>query len=268
MVAILSPWAIQAAFTARRGPTFMLAVTLALGWYLNSNKRPSLPLTVGVGALLGLLMLFLVTNRSKIYLGSDEQLSTEISSIVEKPDPGNEYIYGAGAILSSEQRESFYWGRRYLAQILVRPVPRSIWPTKYEDFGLPEMMRNAGTGEGFKETLGWEGAEGSAPGIISDLWIELWWLNMPFLFILGRLYAVAWQRANMLGGVWIAQYTIMAALSIYLVMQTMEAVIFRILILSLPLRWIWSFAERRSTPQMSPVWSQTVLNDSQFSRIS
>ncbi len=243
----IAPSIIEAAFSARRGPTFMIAVIITMGSYMIRRKRPSLLLTGAAGAMLGFLMLFLVSNRQNIYLGSDRELTTDVTSIVEKPDTGNEYIYGAGTILSTEQRESFYWGRRYLAQVLIRPIPSSIWPTKYEDFGLPELMHNAGTGEGFEETLGWEGAVGSAPGVIADLWVEFHWLNLPVLFLLGMLYAYAWRKAQLEGGPWTTQYVIMAALSVYFVMQTMEAVIFRLLILSIPLRLAWWLARTRET---------------------
>jgi hypothetical protein len=223
-----------------------------MGWYMHRRKRPSLVITGAAGAALGLLMLFLVSNRQNIYLGSDQELTNDVTSIVETPDTGNEFIYGTGTILSSEQRDSFYWGWRYLAQVLIRPIPSSIWPTKYEDFGVPELMRNAGTGEGFAETLGWSGANGSAPGLIADLWTEFHWLNLPVLFLLGVAYAGAWRKAQVEGGLWTAQYVIMAALSIYFVMQTMEAVIYRLLILSIPLRVAWRIARRTETVQPLP----------------
>jgi hypothetical protein len=171
MAVFITPWALQAAFASRRGPAFMLVATLALGWFLNREKRPPLLLTAGAGMALGMVMLFLVTNRGNIYFGSNRELTTDVASIVEKPDAGNEFIYGAGGILSAQQRNSFYWGRRYLAQIVVRPIPSAIWPNKYEDFGMSELTHNAGTGEGFTEILGWEGAVGSAPGLVTDLWL-------------------------------------------------------------------------------------------------
>jgi hypothetical protein len=252
MALFLAPAILEAAFSARRGPTFMIAVTVAMGWYMHRRKRPSLVITGAAGAALGLLMLFLVSNRQNIYLGSDRELTNDVTSIVETPDTGNEYIYGTGAILSSEQRDSFYWGWRYLAQILVRPIPSSMWPTKYEDFGVPELTRNAGTGEGFTETLGWQGANGSAPGLIADLWTEFHWMNLPVLFLLGVAYAGAWRKAEVEGGLWTAQYVIMAALSVYFVMQTMEAVIYRLLILSIPLRVAWRIARRTDTIRPLP----------------
>ena len=243
----LTPWMVQAALTSRRGPTFMIMVTLSMGWYMHRQKRPSLVAAGAAGLLLGFLLLFLVTNRQHIYIGSDQEFTTDVSNIVEKPDTGNEFIYGAGSIISAEQRNYFYWGRRYLAQIVVRPIPHTIWPTKYEDFGLPEMTHNAGTGEGFAETLGWEGAEGSAPGLVADLWLEFRWLAWPVLFILGQIYARAWRKTHLEGGPWIAQYIIMGALSIYFVMQTMEAVIFRLLELSIPIWLVWRMTGYRRT---------------------
>jgi hypothetical protein len=243
----LAPWVIEALLSARRGPTFMIAVMLAMGWYMNVRRRPSLVLTAVAGLMLGGLMLFLVSNRGNIYLGSDRELTTDVTSIVERPDTGNEFIYGAGTILSADQRKSFYWGRRYLAQILIRPIPSTLWPTKYEDFGLPELLHNAGTGEGFAETLGWEGAGGSAPGIIADLWLEFYWLNLPVLFVFGMLFSVAWRKSQLDGGPWITQYIVLSALSIYFVMQTMEAIIFRLLILSIPMQVAWRIARQDET---------------------
>jgi hypothetical protein len=242
MLMFMAPGIIEAVFSARRGPTFMIAVMLSMGWYLNVRKRPALLATGIAGLVLGSLMLFLVSNRRNIYLGSDRELTTDVTSIVERPDTGNEFIYGAGTILSTEQRDSFFWGRRYLAQILIRPIPSSVWPTKYEDFGLSELTHNAGTGEGFAETLGWEGAGGSAPGIIADVWLEFHWLDFPVLFLFGRLFSLAWRKSQLDGGPWITQYIVLSALSIYFVMQTMEAIIFRLLILSVPMQLAWRFA--------------------------
>ena len=60
--------------------------------------------------------------------------------------------------------------------------------------------------------------------------------------LLGWLYGFVWRKAVTQGGAWSSQYVILSALSIYLVMQTMEAVIFRTLLLSIPcwLTWRWA----------------------------
>ncbi len=241
------PWLLQAIMTSRRGPTFALFAVLSMGWYLNRNRRPPLFMAVGAGLAVGWLILFLVANRNSIYIGSDKEFTSEVTAIVEAPNTGNEFIYGSGSLLSAVRRDKYFWGMRYLAQVVVRPVPTAIWPTKYQDFGVPELLHNAGTSEGIADTMGWEGAPGSAPGIVADLWVEGSWLAFPALLFGGWCYGKCWRKAVLEGGIWVSQYAVLSALSIYLVMQTMEAVIFRLMLLSIPLwvTWAWTLREPR-----------------------
>ena len=109
---------------------------------------------------------------------------------------------------------------------------------------MPELLTNGGTGEGFADALGWVGAVGSAPGIVADLWVELWWVALAALAALGWCYGWVWRKAVTGDPAWASQYAILSALSIYLVMQTMEAVIFRTLLLSLPCWLVWRWALR------------------------
>ena len=264
----LMPWLIQAIFTARRGPTFLICTLAGMGPFLIRNRRPPVVATALGGFGVGYLVLFLVANRGTLYLGSDFQFTTDVTSMVEKPDTGNEYIYGTGVILAAEARHNFYWGRRYAAQILVRPIPSAIWPTKYADFGLPALQEaygqatstNVGTGEGFSEVLGWVGAKGSAPGVVADLWLEFRWLGIPILWFIGRIYGTIWRKAVTEGNVWTAQYIMMSALSIYLVMQQMEAVIFRLLILSVPVWLVWRRALRTRNAWVPEIALYEIVN--------
>jgi len=243
-----APWASSALLMGRRGPTFNLAVVCLMGWYINRRKRPPLLLVTAGGLLLGWFVLFLVTNRQQIYLGSSFDVNTNVSNQVEKPDSGNEYIYGSGSVLAAQRRDHYFWMRRYLAQVLIRPIPSAIWTTKYEDFGVPELLYNAGTGAGIGDTLGWVGAPGSAPGIIADFWLEVWWFAPVLMGLVGWGFAAAWRRAVTRGGPWSTLYVCLAALSIYLVMQTGEAVIFRTLELGIPawLAWKWAIGASRT----------------------
>jgi hypothetical protein len=246
----LGPWVLQAVLTARRGPTFMIVCIVGAGWFLNRRTRPPVLVTTALGLCLGYAILFLVVNRGQLYLGSDFDFKTDVASFAEQPNNGNEYIYGTGTLLSAEYTQKFFWGRRYLAEVFVRPIPKALWLNKYADVGLAELTSNAGTGEGFQEALGWQGADGSAPGLISDLWLEFRWLEFPVMWLLGRALSAVWRNAVTREGVWVAQYAICLSLSIYFVMQTMEAVIFRILILSLPVWLVWNKADgTESDPQ-------------------
>jgi hypothetical protein len=238
------PWLAQAILTARRGPTFSFAVIVLMGWYLNRRRRPPVIAVGAAGFLLGWLVLFLLANRGNIYLGSDFDVNTDVTQMVEKPDTGNEFVYGTGAVITAQRRSHYFWMRRYLAQILVRPIPSSIWPTKWDDFGVPEIHNNGGTGEGFGDALGWVGAIGSAPGIIADLWLEIWYFALPAMALLGFLYGRVWRKALTSGPAWASEYVILSALSIYMVMQTMEAILFRTIMLSVPCWIAWKWALR------------------------
>jgi hypothetical protein len=117
---------------------------------------------------------------------------------------------------------------------------------------------NAGTGEGFADALGWVGAPGSAPGIIADLWVELSWLSIGAMALLGWSYGFVWRKAVLKGGPWSSQYVLIAALSIYLVMQTMEAVIFRTIEMSVPCWLAWRWALK------APVSESRAIRDSRL----
>lgn len=240
------PWVLHGALGARRGPTFVICVVLALSFYIMRNRRPAVAAIAAGGVALGYLMLLLVANRSNIFLGSEQKLSTDVSSFYAKADHGNEFVYGSAVLLKARENESYFWGRRYFGYVFVRPIPSVLWPTKYEDLGVPELRLNAGTSGGdLNFAGGWTGAIGAAPGIVADLWIEMSWLGIPALWVLGFAYGIAWRRAIAGPDIWIAQYIIMACLSMYLIMQTIEAFLPRLLELSIPTWAVWMYAKRQ-----------------------
>ena len=236
------PYLIQGLLGAQRGPTFLIMATLGLSWYMARGKRPSLISMAVAGVLLGCLLVFLVVNRGSIYIGSQDDLKTDASSFFAGTE-ANEYIFGAGCMIASNQTGDYFWGKRYLAQVVVRPVPRQLWPTKYADFGVPELEQNAGVAKtGLAPVMGWSEVTGAAAALVGDLWVEFSWLALPTLGLIGYGYARAWRKARDIRGPWITQYTILILLSIYMVSQSGEAVIFRLIILSLPSWWVWQKA--------------------------
>lgn len=233
------PYLIQGLLGAQRGPTFLVCTALGMSWYLARHNRPSPTALAGAGVSLGFLMLFLVVNRGALYLGTQEPLKTDVSEFFQ-PSEANEYIFGAGCIVAAHRGGSFFWGRRYLAQLLVRPIPRQIWPTKYVDFGVPEIEQNAGVaGAGLEAVLGWREVPGAAATAIPDGWVEFSWMSFPFFAILGWCFGYTWRRAISQGQEWISLFTVCCLLSFYYISQGVEAVLFRFLILSLPLIWVW-----------------------------
>ncbi len=248
------PWVIQGLLGARRGPTIVIVTTLVMSWYLARGKRPALPLLVGGAGALGFFVLFLVTNRSEIYIGSDFEVSTENVGKFFEADPANEYIFAIGCITTSHQTGYFFWGRRYLAQILVRPIPKQIWPTKYEDFGVPELLQNAGVaGPGLETVMGWQEIPGAAAGMVGDFWVELSWLAIPLCGFIGWGYGYVWRRAITEQRFWTTFYMILTLLSLYMVTQSGEAVIFRFIALTLPSYYAWKNAMQPATvPTYAP----------------
>ena len=232
-ITVASPFLIHGLLGARRGPTFMILAGIATSWFLTRGKRPSATVIAVAGALLGLGLLFLVANRSNIYLGSDWQLERTPTEMLEAGG-GNEFVYSSGLIADTWDANSFTWGARYAVTLFVRPIPRALWPNKYlvasEVLGLPSMEENLGIDyRGMRRLVGWEGAVGAAPGIIADLWTEFSWVALALLLAIGYLYGWVWRRTAQGGGPWAIVYSVMVALSIFLVMQTLEAWLVRLL---------------------------------------
>lgn len=253
------PFLIQGLLGARRGPTFTIFTAIGLSWYMMRQRRPPLIPFVASGIMLAFLMLFLVSNRGSIYLGSGMEFENSALEYfeVENPDygTGNEYIYGGGSMLhASVSGDNYYWGRRYFAEIFIRPIPRSLWPNKYEAIGLSALEEsNSGTGgEVFLQTLGWAGAIGAAPGLIADVWIEFWWMFFVVLYGIGRMYEWAWRTACTRGGFSTIVYVFLASLSVFLVFQTIEAILVRILFIIVPSWLLWQWANAHTANRTSP----------------
>lgn len=247
IILFASPLLTQGLLGARRGPTAMVIVALVVVWYLIRSRRPPLPLLITGSVLLGLLLLFLVSNRSNIHLGSDFNLSTnKTQEFSESVHSGNEYIYGGGTITIANETNQYFWGKRYFIIFFVRPIPKEIWPTKYLDMskalGIPNIEQNLGLGVNeYRGILGWAGAVGAAPGIMADMWVEFSWLYTVALYLIGWAYGKAWNQAITKGGLWIPNYTLMTALSVYLITQTLEAMAFRYLITTTASWLIWRY---------------------------
>ena len=252
---------------ARRGPTFMALVGVAVMWYLVRARRPRLGAAVLGGLAIGLLLLFLLANRDRIYLGAELEFTGLGETHAFEVEPGNEFVFGAGAALNAEALDAFMWGRRYFVVLFVRPIPRALWPTKYADaahfLNIPNLDHVDKDPQltDFAGTIGWRGAIGSAPGGLFDLWIEFRWAYLFALFATGWGFGCVYRRAVSQGGFWMALYALTTALSIYFVMQALEAFAFRALLLG-AVTWLgWRYAigggvparTHGTSPQRSPL---------------
>jgi len=235
-----APLAIQGLLGARRGPTFVVLVTVLAGVYLIRGRRPLLLQVLGGGAALGFLLLLLVANRQQIYIGSEFNLEADATEVLDA-GAGNEFIYGAGSVYTASETGQYYWGGRYATVLFIRPIPRSLWPEKYEFakkmFGADVEVNMGVDIDAMTHMMGWVGALGAATGIVADMFIEFSWGMVLVLFGIGFFYGRAWRNSVMRGGIWIVVYGVALSLSVYLIMQSLEAFLFRVLFMLAPVWW-------------------------------
>ena len=249
LCAFMAPLLIHGFVGSRRGFFFMGMVTLIVGWYLTRDRRPALSSIVMGGVVVGLTMLVLVTYRDQLYFGSPffenppsvTEMVTHSVERVGEADYGHGYIYAGYSILLARERGEYYWGRRYFAYTFVRPIPSTIWPTKYQDMGVSGIRRNGGTlGEGGDNPMYEKLPPGQLPGFVGDLYVEFWWGAIPAAFLLGLCFGVLWRRTLTHGGLWTVLYTCAIAFSAYVVTQTVGfAFIGRMLIAGVPTAMVW-----------------------------
>lgn len=232
------PLLVQGLLGARRGPTFLALAGIAGSYIL--VFRPRIPFALAAtGALaIGLLLLWLVANRDAIYLGSDKKLDGSVSMMLENWS-GNEYLFSSAIVRYVDETGDTFSGLRILAHMGARIIPHSLWPTKYADvvsaLGLNiDLTQGAGIPVDRIATItGWDIAVGAAPSVVGDFWLEFGILAPFAMFAVGWLYGRLWSLSRSDPRVQPA-YVLLAALSIYLLMQTIEAWMFRALLFGLP----------------------------------
>ena len=82
------------------------------------------------------------------------------------------------------------------------------------------------------------------------MWVEFGWGSLPVLLLIGFLHGYVWRGSQSSPGRATALYAILLSLSLYLVMQTLEAMAFRFLVMAVPMAIAWRIAapSRRSEP--------------------
>ncbi len=150
---------------------------------------------------------------------------------------------GAATILASETLGRHYWGVRYFVTVLIRPIPKQVWPTKYRDFGLEWMDVDPGLA-GFSlsdwmSAVGFVPAEGNAGGFIADSFLEFSYGAIAIAFLIGLFYSRMWKRWVSYGGLATILYLELLILSVYLPSQSVGAWAYRCLLLMVPTWVIW-----------------------------
>lgn len=223
---IAAPLLFHSLISASRGWTFIIGITLGVGWYMMRHRRPPLAVLLVTGPLFAFLIFFLAANRGDIHLGSSfSRLSTSaVEDFVEHKGTGQEYVFGSGVVIQATNTGNYEWGALYIIRWFVKPIPKEIWPTKYEDaaryFNIPVNL-DALSYNTYR--LGWAASGGAASGMVADMWLQFWWLMIIPLFLVGYLFAWTWSRAVSRGGMAVVVYVTLLAHSIYLTQQDLDA---------------------------------------------
>jgi hypothetical protein len=243
---IAMPHLIMATLGGRRGAAFLSLFALAGFWHLATGRRPRISTTVLGLAVIGLLLIFLVSNRSNLYLGSQGEVDIQRFARTlfgEEADSGDEFIAGSAYVIAAHHYEEYTWGARLFALVFVRPIPRQFWPDKYSDVGMAWMEHSPGSGgftnDQWLDLFGFVPQAGSAGGFVSDLFMEYSWGCVFVCFLLGWLYIQAWTRMHRYGGFWSICYLELLILSVYLPAQTLGAWLYRALLLIVPTWLVW-----------------------------
>jgi hypothetical protein len=152
----------------------------------------------------------------------------------ESIDPGNSYVTAISNIVAADFYDDHYWGYRYFVTFFIRPIPKEIWPTKYEDMNA-EWLELYGTGSEaarYTNSIGFALPAGVSGGSIADGYVEFSWGVVVMFFVIGRVFAASYVRHRREGGFWSIIFFTMLALSIYLPTQSFSAWMLRLLFMA------------------------------------
>lgn len=249
----LLPNLVQGTFGGRRGPLFLALAAAMIAWTITRPKAPRLWVLGCALASVLLSVAFIGSQRQHLYLGSAEpEIKWEkfLGALRQgEVSEGNNFVHGAGLVLATYHSGSFTWGRKLAVNLLVRPIPKQLWPSKYEDveatFVTSEHHRGHDRESDWLAAVGWVPWSGSSTMCISDLFSEFGWGAVVALYLVGRGFAALRFRARIHGGVWVLLHLETLTLSIYLATQSFSAFYYRYLILAVPTVIAWKLYVHR-----------------------
>jgi oligosaccharide repeat unit polymerase len=222
------PHLLQGSFGGRRGPMFLVVAILLIAWFIAKGRTPSLRIgIIAIGAA-GLAVLLVWSQRQHMYIGSEGEFDTRAflqTVFSEEPSEGSTYVSGTATVLTADSLNKYYWGYRYLVTFFIRPIPKQLWPTKYEDVGADWLYRYGDEERSFEYTgvVGFALLAGSAPGSFADGYMEFSWGVLALFYLIGALYAWIWKKHRWEGGFWTVVFAVSLVMSIYLATQSVTA---------------------------------------------
>ncbi|MEZ5440776.1 MAG: hypothetical protein R3F15_04750 [Lysobacterales bacterium] len=248
VLAMISPNLFQGTFGVRRGPLFISLAILFVSWVVARGRVPGLVRTVLVVASILLAVGFVWTQR-QVWFSDDpaaEGRSGLGSTFLPSTDElwQNDYVSGMGSALITEYYDEYFWGKRWFVDLVIRPIPRQIWPNKYADVGA--HWKEGANPTGFDElaqihVLGFPLPSGHSIGVLSDLYSEWSWGALFFLALLGWFLRWLWFKHRTIGQVWTVLFLVAIGLCVYLPTQSFSAFYQRFLIMAIGsfVAWRW-----------------------------
>ena len=247
------PNLVQGTLGGRRGPIYLSLMTLVLVWFLSSRRRPG---ALKLGCLFGCVLvavLFVQSQRQHLYLGS-QNATVDWERFVDSllgtsGGRGSNFIYGSGFIAVCWETGRYTYGKELIVNLLVRPIPRQLWPSKYENVGWEAGRPGFGhfSDSEWMQSVGWLPMGGASSGCVSDLFGEFGLGVVVAMFALGYGMGELRTRSLLRGGVWQFLYLEALVLSIYLATQSFSAFYHRWLVLAVPTIVLFRHIDKRGS---------------------
>ena len=248
---VASPHLIHGTFGGRRGPIFLILLTLFLSWAIQQRRKLSFMAALGAVAVAGSAVIAVWSQRRFLYLGSGQ--GADAGRILEflvpgRIHPGETYVFGTTSMLVADLHNSFYWGYRYFVTIFIRPIPKQIWPTKYEDMGADWLLLGGidQRADLYKGIPGYVDTSGFAMPSIADGYMEFQWGVVLLFLVLGRFLGWVWSKHKSHGAFWSVIYAATVPLTIYLATQSVTAFLVRFLFIFVAVSIMWKLIMGKS----------------------
>ncbi len=258
---------VYAILLSARGYTFGIVAVVAVSYALGTKNRPTIARTAPVWLGAGIAALLIVGYRGVIYLGQDRpeapsvrEAITAANSVNERYAAmrltGNEFVYGAAVLETVNDTQKYDLGLQWAYVYTLHLIPRVFWPGKPSGFDSPGI-----SGDEITETTGIQIADGAAPGIVADLYMNFGPLAALFLFLVGlgsgKLFVSAQFPGNPLP---VIAYTMLCALSLNLFAQGFASIlVFYPYSLAPMLLYGWSGRLARSRKGNRTYWGPIVM---------
>jgi len=236
---VASPQLIHGFLGGRRGPLFIVLATMFFSWFLARGRRPKVSTIIAAVGMICITVLVVSSQRKHVYLGTEH--SFDLSRVFETDglasqdvDTTNSYVAAVASVVASDYYKDYYWGYRYFVTFFVRPIPKQIWPTKYEDMGATwlDVYGTSQENVRFSNVVGFALPAGASNGSIADGFGEFSWFVILMFYVVGRAFTAVYTLHRREGGFWSVILFMMLALSIYLPTQSFSAWLHRLLFMS------------------------------------